>query len=131
VPLHRWRLLQRRANQSVLIARALWRRAGVPVLPDGLRRLRRTPRLGGLSAAERARLLAGAIVVTPARRAAIAGRAVLLIDDVLTSGATANACARALLDAGAAHIDVLVASRVADPRMDSGPRSSGRDDADD
>jgi ComF family protein len=116
VPLHRWRLLQRRYNQAVLLARALSRRARVPLLPDALQRVRATARTDGLSAAARAALMAGAFAVRPARRAQLAGSRVLLIDDVLTSGATANACARALLDAGVANVDVLVASRVAASR---------------
>jgi len=116
VPLHRWRLLLRGFNQSALLAQALARLAGRPVLLDGLRRTRRTPSLGPLSAASRRQVVSGAFLV-PARHAArIAGARVLLIDDVMTSGATAAACTRTLLDAGARHIDVLVASRVADPR---------------
>jgi len=118
VPLHRWRLLHRRYNQSALLAHALTRRTGRPTLPDALRRIRATASLGGLSAAQRATLMQSAIVVRPHRSTAIAGRRILLIDDVLTSGATARACTRALLDAGAKSIDVLVASRVADPRRD-------------
>ncbi len=116
VPLHRARLLRRRYNQAALLARALARLAGIPCLPDALLRTRATPRLGPLSASERARVLAGSIGVRPARRAAVEGRHIVLIDDVLTSGATAGVCARALLDAGATNVDVLVACRVADPR---------------
>ena len=116
VPLHRARLVSRGFNQSALLARALSRRTGVACLPDALARTRPTPSLGALSAAKRAEAMDGAITIRPRRAAAIAGRSVLLIDDVMTSGATASACACALLDAGAAHIDVLVASRVADPR---------------
>ncbi len=129
VPLHRWRLLARRYNQSALLAVALARRSGRPALQDALRRVRVTQRLGRLPAAERAALLMGAIAVRPNRAAAVAGRRVLLIDDVLTSGATARACTRALLDAGAASIDVLVASRVADPRSEAAP-DTGTDDED-
>ncbi len=129
VPLHRWRLLRRRYNQSALLAAALARRTGRPTLPDALRRSRATRSLGGLPAAERAALLTGAITVRPGRTAALAGRRVLLIDDVLTSGATARACTLALLEAGAARIDVLVASRVADPRLEATPKP-GTDDED-
>jgi ComF family protein len=115
VPLHRRRLLARRYNQAALIAQALGRRYGVPVLPDLLARPRATRRLGHLGAAARAATLAGAITVRPHRAARVAGRRVLLIDDVMTSGATARACAEALLAAGAAAVDVLVAARVAHP----------------
>jgi ComF family protein len=138
VPLHRWRLLRRRYNQSVLLARALSRGSAVTLVADALLRRRATARLGAHSAAERAAMLDGAIAVRPKRRIRIAGQRVLLIDDVLTSGATANACAVALLDAGAANVDVLVASRVADPRQKTGlldrsgnRNGTGRDDADD
>lgn len=117
VPLHRTRLLARRYNQAALLARALARHAGRKVLPDALRRVRATPMLGDLSAAERAETMADVIAVRPGRPAAIAGRRVLLIDDVLTTGATTNACARALFAAGARDVDLLVLARVADPRF--------------
>jgi ComF family protein len=131
VPLHRRRLLQRRYNQSALLAAALAKRSGVPSVPDMLARTRATATLGAHTAAERAAILEGAIVVRPAGRARLAGRRVVLIDDVLTSGATARACVRALLDAGAANADVLVASRVADPRSDRTKAQTEDDDADD
>ena len=117
VPLHRWRLFARRYNQAALLARALGRLAHRPVLPDALRRLRPTAPLGGKSAVERAAELAGAFAVRASRAGRIAGRRVLLIDDVLTSGATAHACADALLAAGASSVDVLAAARVPDPRQ--------------
>ena len=116
VPLHRSRLFARRYNQAALLARAIGRRAGKPVLVDALRRTRPTASLEGKSAAEREAALQGAFAVRPARAAALVGKRVLLIDDVLTSGATADACARALLAAGAASVDVLAAARVPDPR---------------
>lgn len=116
VPLHRRRLLSRRYNQAVLLARALARATGLTLLPDALIRSRATPRLASLGAAERARTVEGAFILRPARGPAIAGRRVLLVDDLLTSGATAAACAKVLLAAGAAGVDVLVAARVGHPR---------------
>lgn len=118
VPLHRTRLLARRYNQAALLARALSRLSGLPALPDALARGRRTESLGTHSARERAALLEGAITVRPGRAARIAGRRVLLVDDVMTSGATASACARALKAVGATSVDVLVAARVPDPRLE-------------
>ncbi len=117
VPLHRRRLFTRRYNQAALLAGALARRSGVPSLPDALCRLRATAPLGHLGAAARAEMVRGAIAVRPERVAALAGRRVLLIDDVMTSGATAAACTEALLGAGAAAVDVLVAARVPDRRL--------------
>jgi ComF family protein len=116
VPLHYWRLVARRYNQAVLLARAVGRIARVPVVPDLLRRVRATPSLGALGAAERAAMLAGTVAVAARQRGRLAGARVVLIDDVLTSGATANECTRALLAAGAAAVDVLAAARVPLPR---------------
>jgi ComF family protein len=117
VPLHRGRLISRRYNQSALLARALARLSGVPALPDALLRTRATLSLEGLKREARTRMVAGAFAVRPSRLAALAGRRVLLIDDVLTSGATAGACTQALFAAGAAAVDVLVAARVPDPQL--------------
>jgi predicted amidophosphoribosyltransferase len=120
VPLHRARLRQRRYHQAALLARAISRDSGKPVLLDALQRLRPTPALGELGAEQRAMAVQGCFAVNPRRRAALAGQPVLLIDDVLTSGATANACAEALLAAGVAAVDVLAAARVPDPRLQRG-----------
>jgi ComF family protein len=117
VPLHRWRLFRRGFNQAALLTQAIARHTHTPTCLDGLRRIRPTGVLGSLSAAQRARELHGAIAVRPGRAARIKGARIVLIDDVMTSGATASACANALLEAGAAHIDVVVASRVPDPRQ--------------
>ena len=114
VPLHRWRLLGRRYNQSALLAQALSRLSGRPAILDALRRTRKTPPLGPLSPAGRAAALAGAIMVSDSRRMVLQDARVLLIDDVLTTGATAEACTKALLDAGAGGVDVLAAARVAE-----------------
>lgn len=117
VPLHRRRLLARRYNQAALLAHALARISGRPAQPDALCRERPTIALGELTAAERAEIMDDAISVRPSRIARIADRRVLVVDDVMTSGATANACARVLLEAGARAVDVLVAARVPDPRL--------------
>jgi len=118
VPLHKNRLRQRRYNQSALLAGALGRIAKRPVLRDALRRHRATLPLGKLGFSERRAELEGAITVHPARIGLLSGSRILLIDDVMTSGATANACALALLNAGADQVNVLTAARVPDPRLD-------------
>ena len=112
VPLHRWRLLRRRYNQAAEIARPLARMAGLAHLPDTLVRKRPTASQGGRNAGGRRQNVAGAFAVPPGRARHVAGKAVLLIDDVLTTGATANACARALKAAGAKSVDVLVVAKV-------------------
>jgi len=118
VPLHKSRLRQRRYNQAALLAAALGRIAKKPVLPDALIRNRATVALGPLGLAERRSELDGAITVRSTRLSGLAGKRILLIDDVMTSGSTANACAIALSAAGARRIDVLTAARVPDPRLD-------------
>lgn len=112
VPLHWRRLWSRRFNQSATLARDISRLANVPVLYDVLARSRATPQQVGLTKAQRAHNVQGAFHVAPEHRAAIAGRRLVLVDDVLTSGATVDTCARALLRGGAAHVDVLVFARV-------------------
>lgn len=111
-PLHPRRLLARRYNQAALLAGALAKRTGAPLLVDGLKRLRATPPQKSLSADARRRNVAGAFAVNEARAAAINGARVLLVDDVLTTGATLSACARALKKAGAKSVDALVLARV-------------------
>jgi len=111
------RLFRRRYNQAALLAQALARISRVPASVDALQRRRATDSLGEKSAAERAATVRDAFAVRPARAGLVRGRHVLLIDDVMTSGATANACAETLLAAGAAGVDVLVAARVPDPRL--------------
>ena len=112
VPLHRWRLLGRRYNQSALLAQALSGISGRPAALDLLRRTRRTPPLGSLSPLRRAAVLAGAFEVQQNRSPMVPDARILLVDDVLTTGATAEACARVLLDAGAGSVDILAAARV-------------------
>ena len=112
VPLHRSRLVRRRFNQSALLARAVSARCGVPVDVDALTRVKATPAQVGLTRTQRALNVQGAFRVEQAQRAAIQGRNVVLVDDVLTSGATINAASRALLRGGARRVDVLVFARV-------------------
>lgn len=114
VPLHRWRLWSRSYNQAGLIASALGREAGVAVDVRALERRRHTVSLRGLSRGERRRELAGAFAVRGDARDRIEGRHLVLVDDVHTSGATADGCAAALLDAGAASVTVLAWARVLD-----------------
>ena len=114
VPLHRRRLWQRRFNQSALLAAVVAARLGVPCEPEKLLRIRPTRRQVGLKAPARAANVAGAFALAPGARSAIAGRRVLLVDDVYTTGATAKAATRALLRAGAASVDVVVFARVVD-----------------
>lgn len=114
VPLHWRRLWARRFNQSAMLAGAVSRMAGRPVLDDALCRVRATAQQVGLSASERLNNVQDAFAVPETRRAAIAGRHLVLVDDVLTSGATADMCARTLLRAGAVQVDVLVFARVVD-----------------
>jgi len=119
VPLHRRRLYARRYNQAAMMALALGRATGLAVQPDLLVRRRPTPSQGRMSPAARRRNVRGAFAVRTGRTAQIEARRILLIDDVLTTGATAEECARTLLGAGAAAVDVLTLARVVRPRMES------------
>jgi ComF family protein len=112
VPLYRLRLWQRRFNQAALLAESLSKLTGVPHDPMALERIKPTRRQVGLSAAQRLENVRGAFRVPDHMRHAIAGRAVLLVDDVYTSGATAKAATRALLRGGAEAVDVLTFARV-------------------
>jgi ComF family protein len=111
VPLHPMRLLGRRYNQAAEIARPLAHSACVTYLPDALRRTRQGTQ-AGKSASGRKRGVQGAFAVPAGRRAEVEGRRILLVDDVMTTGATAESCARALLKAGARAVDVAVVARV-------------------
>lgn len=112
VPLHRWRIWARGFNQSALIAGRLAELSGNPVLLDGLIRVRPTPLLRGLGPKERAHAVRGVFALNPAHCEAIRGKPVYLIDDVYTSGATSNACAKLLKKAGASQVIVLCWARV-------------------
>lgn len=112
VPLHRGRLLQRRYNQACEIARPLATRAGVRLAPDAVVRRRATESQQGKSGEARRRNLAGAFAVPAGRKRLVEGRRVLLVDDVMTTGATLEGCARALKAAGAARVDAAVVARV-------------------
>ncbi len=112
VPLHRSRLLTRRFNQAAEIARPLARHAGLEYLPDALVRTQPTTSQGGKSMRGRRLNVKTAFAVTEAGRRRVKGRRILLIDDVLTTGATAEACARTLIDAGARAVDLAVIARV-------------------
>jgi ComF family protein len=112
VPLHRWRLLRRRYNQAAEIARPLARLARLDYWPDALIRSRATGSQGGRSGDARRTNVAGAFAVPLGWRRRLKGRRVLLVDDVLTTGATADACALALKAAGAVRVDVAVIARV-------------------
>ena len=110
VPLHPRRQRERGFNQSELLAEALGRRARIGVAAAALVRRQDTRSQTGLSAAARRANVKGAFAVR--RRASIAGRVVVLVDDVLTTGATASACAQALRAAGAREVRLLTAARV-------------------
>jgi ComF family protein len=113
VPLHRTRLWTRGFNQSALVARELSRRLGIAADAAALRRIRRTPPLKGMSPLQRRKTVAGAFRVT--HKPAVAGKTVILVDDVLTTGSTAEACARALKRAGAARVELVSWARVVKP----------------
>ncbi len=118
VPLHRWRIWKRGYNQSALIASSLARGSGHQVELDWLRRTKATPVLRGLGRRERALAVRGAFALSPTGKEAVKGRTVILVDDVYTSGATANACARALKRAGAARVEIMCWARVLKVELD-------------
>jgi ComF family protein len=111
VPLHWRRLFARRYNQSQLLTRALARQCRLTEVPDLLLRRRATPSQGRLTRRERQRNVAGAFAVNPRRAGLLAGRRLLLVDDVMTTGATVAACAKTAKAAGAEAVDVLVLAR--------------------
>jgi ComF family protein len=115
VPLHRTRLWGRGFNQSALVASELSRRLGIAADPLALARTRRTPPLKGMSPLQRRKTVAGAFRVRDKR--AVAGKTVILVDDVLTTGSTADACARTLKRAGAARVELVSWARVVKPSL--------------
>ena len=117
VPLHRSRLWTRGYNQALLIARALEKQTGLPVDFTALVRIRRTEALKAMAGRQRQRVVAGAFRITD--RTAVQGRHVVLVDDVFTSGATAAACAAALLRAGADRVTIACWARVVDEDDDT------------
>jgi ComF family protein len=112
VPLHRLRLAHRRFNQSAALARTIAQESGVPLRSDILTRPKPTPPQVGLTRRLRARNMQGAFAVAEEKRIEIGGRRVVLVDNVMTSGATLNAASRVLLRAGAKQVDALVFARV-------------------
>ena len=128
VPLHRWRLWRRGYNQAAVLGRELERLGKGSLVVDALMRTRKTPSLGGLGRKQRAKALSGAIEINPKTQERIRGRDIILVDDVVTSGATTDACTRALLSGGAASVRISCFARVLDavgqlPAVGVGPES--------
>lgn len=118
VPLHRWRLWKRGYNQSALLARELGRLGKGAFVPDALLRKKATPSLGGLGRKARERALSGAIGVSPRHLSRIKGVDIVLVDDVLTSGTTADACVSALFKSGARSVKIACFARVMEESLD-------------
>lgn len=112
VPLYKTRLLTRRFNQSAEIARTICKDKNLEYLPQALKRIRKTKQQVGLTRQERAKNVSGVFIVPPEYGAELKGKKVLLIDDVLTTGATVSSAAKALKRAGVASVDVLTFARV-------------------
>ncbi len=112
VPLHFWRLVSRRYNQAALMANALARETGRPVIPDLMRRTRATPSQGHLNAKQRFRNVRRAFALGPGHKETVKGKTILLVDDVYTTGATVRECAKILMKAGAKKVHVLTLARV-------------------
>lgn len=117
VPLHRWRIWRRGYNQAALLGREIARLSGATLAVDLLERRKATPTLGGLGRRARARALSGAIIANPRHRERLRGAKIVLVDDVLTSGATSDACVSALKRAGAERVVIACFSRVLDEAL--------------
>ena len=115
VPLHWTRLAWRRFNQAAMLARATANQAGRVCVPDLLVRHRRTKQQGDMGRAARERNVRRAFAIHRRRHNLVAGKRILLVDDVFTTGATVGECARTLVAAGAAAVDVLTLARVVRP----------------
>lgn len=132
VPLHRWRLWKRGYNQAAELGRHLAGKTGATLAVDALLRRKRTPSLGGLGKKARKRALSGAITVNRKRASSLKGAKLILIDDVLTSGATSDACVSALKRVGAKTVVIACFARVLDElparpkRKTPGTESPGR-----
>lgn len=111
VPLSYRRFVGRRYNQAALLAQSLGKKTHLPVIPDALTRTRHTPPQTGLSRRQREDNVKGAFTINPRHAATIKGKSILLIDDVMTTGATLSACANVLLKNNAAAVNVLTLSR--------------------
>ena len=117
VPLHRWRLWRRGYNQAALLSAELAKLGAGDLLVDGIVRTKQTPPLGGLGRKQREKTLAGAMVVRASRKERIKDRTVILVDDVLTSGATSDACVKVLRKAGAKSVRIACFARVLDEAL--------------
>jgi ComF family protein len=113
IPLHWTRMVSRRFNQAALLAQSVGRISGQTVCPDLLHRTRKTTSTQGMSRDERFAQMEGSIMIPPSRRVLVEGKTVVLIDDVMTTGATLSAAAEACLAAGACDVSALVLARVA------------------
>jgi ComF family protein len=112
VPLHRWRIWARGYNQSALIAANLAKRTGLVAELNLMQRIKATPSLKGMGRREREQTVRGAFHMSDKAKAMVAGRTVILVDDVFTTGATANACAKLLKRSGAARVNIMCWARV-------------------
>lgn len=118
VPVHKQKLRHRRYNQAALLSRFLSKKSGIPSLPMALRRIRNTQPLARLGSRERAVEIEGAIALSSRYAERLRGHPVVVIDDVLTTGATVSACTQALLAAGVSRVDLLVAARAGNMEED-------------